>query len=150
LYGVKGLTAFSVWNSSLGVQGGGTLITLRHAVVADHFHPGVGNTIQFVGNDNITYSKTILGYQKITSTVGDYGIIVLNSDVPASVGFARIFPVEALNKLSRSQQYWQGAPCQSARLPAVGFNQRKEAFIFDIYSFRDSSEEMDGAVSKWF
>jgi hypothetical protein len=105
LYGVTGLTASSPWNSTYNFQSSATLITRRHAVVADHFHPLANSTVRFVGGDNVTYTRTVLGYSKINASY-DCGLIVLNNDFPATVSSVKIFPVEGRNKLSPNQEYW--------------------------------------------
>jgi hypothetical protein len=151
LYGVAGLTAFSPFNTYSDVTRAGTLITPRHAVIAmhDEYYIPPGYQIRFVDLNNTTYTRTVLGYSRIVQNF-DYGLIVLDSDLPASVGFVKVLPYEALHKLTPSQELWYGASCPSSTLPAIGFNRRKEAFIFDAYSFDALNLGMSGQSSLWF
>jgi hypothetical protein len=153
LYGVTGITAFSPYNSSYTFIGGGTMITPRHAVVSYHQRPANNATIRFVGSDNVVHVRTVKETRSIsTSPSTDYAIMVLNSDLPASVGYVRILPVEVLPKLTAAQQgSASGHICQYQRLPAVGFNQYKEAFIFELTKLIATDAYLStGNSTHWF
>ena len=95
------LTCFSPWNSTEHNLQGGTLITRRHVLLANHFsNPFTGTppmvpgatTIEFVGGDNTIYSRTITRFTQVKST--DLLIGTLDSDLPDQITPAFLFPAD--------------------------------------------------------
>lgn len=89
------LTPISPWNSEGGAHKGGTLISPCHVLFATHYLPTVGTTIRFVKQDNTVVTRTITAIQSLTMTSGyypDLSVAKLDSDVPASISFARVLP----------------------------------------------------------
>jgi hypothetical protein len=102
------------WQSNAGA----CLVHPRFAVVANHAHGSNGTTYIWKGSDNQNHSATIVNY---TPIAGDLGLIELDSDAPATVGFARVLPddwrdyfTSLQGPLTTSQNYTQsliGIPC---------------------------------------
>ncbi len=102
------LTCFSPWNSTEHNLQGGTLITRRHVLLANHFSnpvtgtppmtPGV-TTIQFVARDNTVYTRTISKLTQVKNT--DLLIGTLDRDLPAAITPAQLFPFDQNKGLPR-------------------------------------------------
>lgn len=92
------LTCFSPWNSTLGASEGGTLVTPKHVVLANHFSGSGGSfpmtagstTIKFVDKANTIYTRTITTLTQVGSS--DLLIGTLDSDLPAAISPAPILP----------------------------------------------------------
>lgn len=97
------ITCMSPWNSRTLNGCGGVLITPRHAVFSWHygFYPKVGDTIRYVRPDNVTETFTIDSLLAHPWTPGwvvapnDIVVCKLDRDVPASIKFAKVFPVSS-------------------------------------------------------
>ncbi len=95
------LTCFSPWNSTEHNLQGGTLITRRHVLLANHFSnpytgtppmiPGLA-TIVFVAGDNTLYPRTISKLTQVKNT--DVLIGTLDRDLPDKITPAQIFPAD--------------------------------------------------------
>jgi hypothetical protein len=91
------LTCASPWNSTGGLQRAGTLISPRHVLFCEHadFHPAVNASIKFVSQDGAVVTRTITALEthpQYISLYPDITIGVLDSDVPASISFAKVLP----------------------------------------------------------
>jgi len=89
------LTCASPWNSTGGAQRAGTAITPRHAVCANHYPISVGATIRFIATDNTVITRTVVQAARIFNGEGqgtDAWMILLDSDLPASITPCKIFP----------------------------------------------------------
>lgn len=91
------LTCVSPWNSHAGVEGGGTLISPRHVLFAEHFMGGTGSnpmpngtTIRFITRDNQIVERTLSNKARVGAT--DICIGLLNADVPETISYARVLP----------------------------------------------------------
>jgi hypothetical protein len=139
LYGVTGLSSFSPWHSggfSYSYQGGGTLITPRHAITITHMAFPDGTKVRFVGTDNVAHQVTCLHTNTLADV--DYCVMVFDQDLPANVARARVLPSNLIYKLTPTMEEFGdpfGACYFSANVPVVAFNQRKEAYITDAYQF---------------
>jgi len=122
------LTCNSVWNSAVGYPsgrtGGGTLITKRHIIFAAHFPIPEGTTIRFITKDNQIVERTLLS-TKIPSSYSpyypDFGIGVLDSDVPNTITPCYLMDNSILNYLSNNIRY----------IPILNINQDRYATIYD-------------------
>ena len=95
------LTCFSHWNSTEHNLQAGTLITRRHILLANHFSnpytgtppmiPGI-TTIEFVGRDNVTQTRTVARLAEVKGT--DILIGTLNKDLPDTVTPVQLFPAD--------------------------------------------------------
>ena len=90
----EALTCASPWNSTGGTQRAGTAITPRHAVCANHYPIPVGATIRFIASDNTVITRTVVQAARIFSNGQgtDSWMILLDSDLPASITPCKIFP----------------------------------------------------------
>ena len=90
----EALTCASPWNSTGGTRRAGTAITPRHAVCANHYPIPVGATIRFIASDNTVITRTVVQAARIFSNGQgtDSWMILLDSDLPASITPCKIFP----------------------------------------------------------
>ena len=90
----EALTCASPWNSTGGTRRAGTAITPRHAVCASHYPIPVGETIRFIASDNTVITRTVVQAARIFSNGNgtDAWMILLDSDLPASITPCKIFP----------------------------------------------------------
>lgn len=120
---VQKLTCCSPWNSDGSFTKAGTLISPRHVVFATHFLPAVSSTIRFIAADNTIVTRTITALESITVTgplFPDITIGILDSDVPASISFAKVLPDGWESKLPN---------IESSRLPVVCTDQEEKLLI---------------------
>lgn len=83
-------TGVSPWNSTGGRERGGTAISPRHIVFANHFPISNGATIHFVTSDNAVVSRTLTAQQRVGTT--DIQIGVLDSDLPETIKWYKMLP----------------------------------------------------------
>ena len=90
----EALTCASPWNSTGGTQRAGTAITPRHAVCANHYPVPVGATIRFIASDNTVITRTVVQAANIfyNGFSTDAWMILLDSDLPASITPCKLFP----------------------------------------------------------
>ena len=122
------LTCISPWNSTGRNQMAGTLISPRHVLFCEHldFRPEIGATIKFVTSDNTIISRTIIN--RLTHPLympyyPDICIGLLDSDVPTSVSFAKILPVNWRSYLPSLSIY--------STIPVLRLNQHERASVAD-------------------
>lgn len=100
----EALTCASPWNSIGGTQRAGTAITPRHAVCAKHYPIPVGTTLRFVASDNTVVERTVVQAANIIASnplypissplQNDAWLMLLDSDLPASITHCKLFPYE--------------------------------------------------------
>jgi hypothetical protein len=83
-------TGVSPHNSAGGFQRGGTLISPRHLIWANHFNIPNGTTMTFVSAENQIVTRTLTNSLQISSS--DIRVGVLNSDIGASVSHYSVLP----------------------------------------------------------
>ena len=98
------LTCVSPWNSTGGTRRAGTAITPRHAVCAKHYSIPVGATLRFVASDNTVVERTVVQAANIIASnplypissplQNDAWLMLLDSDLPASITPCKLFPYE--------------------------------------------------------
>ena len=104
---------------------GGTLISPRHVVFANHYTPPNGTELRFVANDNTVVARVLSNSVQIGST--DLRIGVLDSDVPTNlITFARVLPSSFTNYFPNSL-----IPGSSTPIPVLGLNQDENALGSD-------------------
>lgn len=120
------LTPISPWNSSGGAYNAGILISPRHVLFATHYLPATGCTMRFVKADNTVVTRTLTALQSLTTTADyypDLTVGVLDSDVPAGIGFARVLPDNWASYL----------PTLATRpLPTVGTDQEEKLLVREL------------------
>ena len=112
-------TGASPWNSSGGMTMGGTLISPKHIMFANHFPIPNGSTIIFVDNANNIVSRTVVDQVQVAI---DIQVAVLNEDVPPEIAY---YPIV---DLATFQNYWKTVP----GTPAIVLDQEDKALIKDI------------------
>jgi len=100
----EALTCASPWNSAGGTRRAGTAITPRHAVCAKHYSIPVGATLRFVASDNTVVERTVVQAANIIASnplypissplQNDAWLMLLDSDLPASITHCKLFPYE--------------------------------------------------------
>jgi hypothetical protein len=121
------LTPISPWNSEAGNLWAGILISPRHVLFCAHASISTGATMRFIRADNAVVERTLVGIETLpgyTPHYPDLRVGVLNSDVPAGIGYARVLPENWPTKL----------PSLSAAfpLPALCLDQEEKAIVSDL------------------
>jgi hypothetical protein len=127
------LTCAAVTNSSDSYgRRGATLITRKHFICAEHYQIPVGQTIKWVTADNTIISRTVTALTRISN---DLEIGTLDSEVPSSIGFAKMLPSNWRGKvgdpygsttINGVTVYW------TSHFPTFFFNQYAEACVADL------------------
>jgi hypothetical protein len=125
VYGLD-LTPMSVYNSDLGSRKAGTLISPRHIIFAEHYTIANGSKIRFVTSDNVVVERTLVSS---INPVSDIRVGVLDSDVPETISFAKIFPAEWTSYI----------PGLSFGVPCFYTDQEKKALVNVLYNGQNSS-----------
>lgn len=95
LHGVQGLTATCIgYSNGNSGQFLVTMISPRHYVAASHV--GTGDLIAFLDTNNVIYWRK--NVQRVVAD-GDTSVGILDADLPASVGYLPIIPVNYTNYL---------------------------------------------------
>lgn len=84
------ITSFSPWNSAGGQQIAGTLISPQFCICAEHFRPGVGTVIRFVGPSGQVVNRTVVAQR---DGVGfDVLLVKLNAPITEHVTPCKVMP----------------------------------------------------------
>lgn len=91
---VEALTCASPWNSRQGKNRAGTAVTKRHAVVAYHYPLAVNDTLRFIASNNTVVTRSVLQVGRIFQNGAgtDILMVLLDSDLPASITPCKLFP----------------------------------------------------------
>jgi len=132
----EALTCASPWNSRQGQNRAGTAITPRHAMLAAHYPLITGDSLRFIASDNTIITRTVVQSQRIyyngLSTDGQ--MILLDSDLPASITPCKLFPDGYETYLPA------GASTDAAfRLPILTLDQEEKGIIYDLRKVNNSS-----------
>ena len=124
------LTCFSPWNSSEHTYQGGTLVSPKNALFAEHFSGASGSNtlhkgdkLRFVGNTGVTYSRTLVATPE---EVSDTDICVgtfAESPLPPDVVPAEVFPPGVSQNLL------------PPGTPVIFCNKNKEVRVAEVASF---------------
>jgi hypothetical protein len=92
-------TCISPWNSYGIANRAGVLISPRHVMFAAHYPIASGSTIRFVTNNNVSITRTITGIithpnYNSTSKFNDIQVGLLDSDLPNTILFTKILPID--------------------------------------------------------
>jgi hypothetical protein len=105
---------------------GGTLISPRHVVFANHYTPPNGTQLRFVAKDNTVVARVLSNSVQIGAT--DLEIGVLDSDVPTNlITFAKVLPSSFTNDFPSSL-----SPISTNSIPALCLDQDENALESDI------------------
>lgn len=116
----------SPWNSAMGYNGAGTLISPRHLLFATHYTPANGSVIVFVDHDHQVVTRTLVEHLRIGST--DITIGVLDADVPNSIAY---YPLVSYADFQRH--------LGDMRIPIIRVNQSDTLFIQDLSAVTSGS-----------
>lgn len=125
------LTCISPWNSSGSDRFGGTLISPRHIIYATHYQIPINTTIRFITKDNIVIERKVINkisQEYKASYFPDLTIGFLDSDLPSSIGFAKILP-----------ENWQKYFDSNIRInvPCLVLDQEEKSLVSSLYSAND-------------
>lgn len=119
------LTGMSPCNSGAGSGGAtnyaGTLVSPRHLIFANHYHPGNGAVIRFIKSDGTIINRTLIDQRQVGTT--DIQVGILDSDVPAGIGFYPVAPSN-LNNYASDHQLWP--------IPLITTDQQKSIYINEV------------------
>lgn len=99
-HGLKGLTGFVAWNDRVGQEKlvGGVALTKRHVLFAEHASYQVGDKVYFVTYHDVLIEREIIAVKLHPSAGqddGDFGIALLNVDLPDSIEPVKVLPINA-------------------------------------------------------
>lgn len=118
------LTPISPWNSYGGNFMAGTLVSPRHVLYATHFAMPIGTKIRFVTKDNQVVERTIVNAVSPRYTgvyFPDITVGLLDSDVPESIGFAKVLP-----------ENWPQLLESSPDIPCLALDQEEKALVTSL------------------
>jgi hypothetical protein len=124
------LACVAAWHSPLdqydnntNQRRGGTLVSPRHLLYANHYQIPHGTQVRFVTKDNTVITRVVSNSLTITGT--DLHIGVLDADVPTNfIGFAKVLPAGYTNYF----------PTSLNSIPTLCLNQQQQALVTDILS----------------
>lgn len=126
------LTPISPWNSTGQHTRAGTLISPRHIIFAAHYQINNGATVRFVTTNNTVVNRTMINkltHPSYSPYYPDITVGVLDEDVPNTIGYAKILPVNYASYLpSLSSLY---------RVPALALDYEEKALVTDLYSLNN-------------
>lgn len=122
-------TGVSPTNSVESLKRGGTLISPRHLVWADHYNIPNGTVVTFVDAQNQIVTRTVSASTTITGT--DIRVGVLSSDVPETISFYPIMPTDWRDYLVN---------VSFVILPLLTTDQEKKAICTDLSTISASNE----------
>ena len=147
LSGKAGLSAMAVWNSRGTNQRGAVAITPRHVLYAAHFPLYQGDSVGFAedGSGDFPLTQRTLSSAKVDplyrgQTGGysyDFGVAVLDSDLPAGFDPINLLPSDYINHCG--QYAIMGTP-------SFGFNQDERASPTNIAS--EGNAEIGGFIAR--
>lgn len=123
------LTPISPWNSVGRGNLAGTLISPRHIIYATHYQIPIGSKIRFVTNENVVIERVLTNkispsYQSVYFP--DLTVGILDSEVPSSIGFAKVLPENWSRYIEQSNE----APgLLKNQIPCLGLDQEEKALI---------------------
>jgi hypothetical protein len=104
----------ATYSSLTGRSGGPTAVHARFAITAKHFYTDMwtGATVHFLANDGSVVTRTVSDYRNVGST--DITVLMLSSDLPATVVPAKVFPTTVTDYYN----FYTGDP----RMPALSIH----------------------------
>ena len=126
----EALTCASPWNSRQGKNRAGTAVTPRHAVLAEHFPLFAGDSIRFIASDNTIITRTVVQAARIYTggKMTDARMILLDSDLPASITPCKLFPGNYETYLPVGLTTAAGD-----RVPALSLDQEEKGIVHDLW-----------------
>jgi len=152
---LKNITAISPITEGVSLRNRthGTAVTPRHVLISAHYtgqHPQQGAEMTFIDKENKVVKRSVITTKSYSYSSGepDFAIVLLDSDLPSSIGFTRVMPADIYNGFSKEvqAQYRSG-------LDGYGFfprsliwstNQRETSSIFKLNSLLVSGPESKG------
>jgi hypothetical protein len=120
------LSGYSACVLGLGGVGGGTLLTRKHVLLANHVpYAALPFTIFFVNNNNVTITYNVVK----TKRVGDTDILIGELDKEADVNLS-VFSVLPSNYIKYFSE-------TSAKFPVLFSDQERKALIGDYFGVRE-------------
>jgi hypothetical protein len=120
------LTCVSPWNSTGANTRAGVLVSPRHVLFAAHYPIAAGAIIRFVTANNAVVTRTVtatLTFPGYSPYHPDFALGVLDSDVPASIGFAKVLPANYATKFPGAAAW--------GKVASVCFDQEEKALVQD-------------------
>ncbi len=134
------LTCISPWNSSGGVYYAGTLISPRHVLYAAHFPPPVGAVMRFISKTNSVVERTVIATRNVLGSgyCPDFGVGLLDANVPSEITFARVLPDSWSNKFQNTYGMY---------LPGLCLDQEEKALVTDVNTLLQAANTTNALAS---
>lgn len=117
-------TAFSPWNSYDGNRRAGVAVSPRHTIHAWHYPVTVGTTLRFVTASSVVVERTVSDTLSLPGQyTTDTKVALLDSDLPASITFAKVFPSDLGDYLPT---------VETASLPVIGIDQQEKSLTREL------------------
>lgn len=132
--------AVATVNDPGGQASPGILISPRHILFAAHYPPSVNAQFRFVTQDNTVVTRTLtakLTHPAYSPYYPDLSVGVLDSDVPNTIGFAKILPQNYRNYLPTLNGSSGTVPSNTPLLPVFGASPEKAALVRNLYTIND-------------
>jgi len=121
---VSGITAISPWNEYTTNTRAGTLLSPDVMVNAAHYLPHLtnGTVVHFITMESELFTRTIVAQTQVGST--DLYLSRLSSPLPATIKFAKVFPVGVYTELALLIN-------TGLRIPVLMLDQQEKALVAD-------------------
>jgi hypothetical protein len=130
-------TGVSPTNSLDPLRRGGTLVSPRHVVWANHFNIPNGTSLTFVDNSNQTVIRTVSNSLQVANS--DIRVGVLNEDVSGSISFYSVLPASWRNYL---------VTVLSTSLPLIAITQQKKVICREMFNIISNGEILAHGIAQ--
>ncbi len=114
-------------------------------------HPQQGAEMTFIDKENKVVKRAVITTKSYSYSSGepDFAIVLLDSDLPSSIGFTRVMPADIYNAIPKETRYSPGSDGYGVfpRSLIWSTNQRETSSIFKLGTLTVSGPEYKKRVS---